>query len=350
MVRAAIIGLGRWGCSLLRSVHGKSEECGIRFVAGHTRTPGAAQEFCRAHGLPLVERYEQILADANVDAVVLATPHSQHASQIMAAAAAGKHIFVEKPITLDRASAGAVVAAARKAGVVLAVGFCRRFHPSVVATRNHLRDGRLGKVIAMVAQHTTSTGQFVPPDNWRASPDEAPGGAFAAVGVHSLDHMIEFAGRVRNAHCVTSRYLKGASDDTTTLMLQFENGATGLIFCSVATATNFSFTLYGSMGLAEISRPNLQRFRFVPGSTEPPTGPITAPPDQVSEHTGFDMLGAELVAFARSIREKGAFPVPIEDILHGMSVFDAAVRSARSNRVEPVEPAAGEERTAKIMR
>jgi predicted dehydrogenase len=337
MLRAAIIGLGRWGSSLVRSVHGKSEACGIRFVAGHTRTPANAQGFSHAHDLPLVERYEKVLADRSVDAVVLATPHTQHAGQIKAAAAAGKHVFVEKPITLDRASADEVVAAARKAGIVLAVGFCRRFHPSVVALRNHLRDGRLGAVASIVAQHTTSTGQFVPADNWRATPEEAPGGAFTAVGVHSLDHMIEFVGRVRNVHCATSRYLPGASDDTTTLMLQFESGATGLIFCSVATATNFSFTLYGTKGLAEISRPTLQRFRFVPGTTEPPTGPITAPADQVSEHTGFDMLAAELAAFARAIAKGEEFPVPTADVLHGMSVFDAAVRSAESKRIEPVE-------------
>jgi predicted dehydrogenase len=343
MVRAAIIGLGRWGCSLVRSVHGRSEACGIRFVAAHTRTPASVQEFCGAHDLPLLESYEQILADSTIDAVVLATPHSQHAGQIMAAAAAHKHVFVEKPITLSRASADDVVAATRNAGVVLAVGFCRRFHPCVVELRNHLRDGRLGAVVSMVAQHATSTGQFVPPDNWRAAPKEAPGGAFTAVGVHSLDHMIEFAGRVRNVACVTSRYLAGASDDTTTLMLQFANGATGLIFCSVATATNFSFTLYGTRGLAEISRPNLQRFRFVPCSTEPPSGPITAPPDQVSEHTGFNMLAAELAAFARSISTAEPFLVPIPDVLHGMSVFDAAVRSARSNRIEQVEPGVGEE-------
>jgi predicted dehydrogenase len=232
---------------------------------------------------------------------------------------------------------------------VLAVGFCRRFHPSVVALRKHLRDGRLGAVVSMVAQHTTSTGQFVPPDNWRASPEEAPGGAFTAVGVHSLDHMIEFAGRVRSVHCVTGRHLAAAaSDDTTTLMLAFENGASGLIFCSVATATNFSFTLYGTAGLAEISRPNLQRFRFVPGSTEPPAGAVTAPADEVSEHTGFDMLAAELAAFARAISTGEPFPVPLADVLHGMSVFDAAVRSARSQRIEPVE--AGDECAAKDLR
>src|ERR1700704_2109603 len=342
MVRAAIVGLGRWGRSLVASVQGKSDD--IRFVAAHTRTHPAAEDFCRDQGVPLVDSYEQILADADVDAVVLATPHTLHERQVLAAAAAGKHIHVEKPITLDRGSADAAVEAAHKAGVVLAVGYCRRFHPSVVELRRRLRDGRLGNVVSMGAQHTTSTGQFIPPDNWRASAEEAPGGALTAVGVHSLDHMIEFAGRVRDVRCVTARHIPGHSDDTTTVMLHFESGATGLIFCSVATATNFSFTLYGGKGLAEISKPNLQTFRFVPASTEAPTGPVTAPPDEISEHKGFDMLNAELTAFARSIRDRTPYPVPIEDVLHGMSVFDAIVRAAKSGQIEAVTDAKAQAR------
>jgi predicted dehydrogenase len=334
MIRAAIVGLGRWGRSLVTSVQGKSDD--IRFVVAHTRTRAAAEEFCREKGVPLTDSYEQILADPDVDAVVLATPHSQHEQQVLRAAAAGKHIHVEKPITLDRTSANAAVAAARKAGVVLAVGYCRRFHPSVVEVRSRLKAGRLGNVVSMVAQHTTSTGQFIPPDNWRAAPEEAPGGALTAVGVHSLDHMIEFAGPVRDVRCVTARHFPGPSDDTTTVMLQFEGGATGLMFCSVATATNFSFTLYGSKGLAEISKPNLQTFRFVPASTQAPTGPVSAPPDEISEHAGFDMLNAELIAFARCIRDRTPYPVPIDDVLHGMSVFDAIAESARSDKIVAV--------------
>src|SRR5262245_15281655 len=128
MIRAAIIGLGRWGRSLVNSVQGKSDA--IRFVAAHTRTRASAEDFCRDKGVPLVDSYEQILAAPNIDAVVLATPHTQHEQQVLQAAAAGKHIHVEKPITLDRTSADHAVAAARKAGVVMAVGFCRRFHPS----------------------------------------------------------------------------------------------------------------------------------------------------------------------------------------------------------------------------
>jgi predicted dehydrogenase len=334
MVRAAIVGLGRWGRSLVNSVQGRSAD--IRFVLAHTRTRAAAEDFCRMHGLALADSYEQVLADRSVDAVVLATPHSLHERQIVAAAAAGKHVHVEKPITLDRAGAEAAVAAAQRAGVVLAVGLCRRFHPSLAELRRRLHAGQLGSVVSMVAQHTTSTGQFIPHDNWRVSPQEAPAGAFTAVGVHSLDHMIEFGCRIRDVRCVTGRHIPGHCDDTTSVMLTFESGASGLIFCSVATATNFSFSLYGSNGLAEISRPNLATFRFVPGSTQAPAGPVTAPPDEIIEHCGFDMLHAELTEFARCIREQRIYPVPIADVLHGMSALDAIVRSAHSNSIEKV--------------
>ena len=174
-VRAAIIGLGRWGRSLVNAVHGKTDA--IRFTAAYTRTRASAEDFCRDKNIPLLDRFEDALADPNIDAVVLATPHSQHAEQVMAAAVAGKHIHVEKPLTLDRPSAEAAVAAAKRAGIVLAVGFNRRFHPSVVEIRKRLADGQLGKVMSMVGTHTTSTGQFIAADNWRAQPDEAPGGA-----------------------------------------------------------------------------------------------------------------------------------------------------------------------------
>jgi predicted dehydrogenase len=334
MVRAAIVGLGRWGRSLVSAVQGKSDD--IAFVLGHTRTRAAAEDFCRDKNVRLVDSYDTILSDRSIDAVVLATPHSQHETQVCAAARAGKHVFVEKPITLDRPSADAAVAAVREAGLVLAVGFTRRFHPCVGEVRARLKDGRLGTLVAMVGQHTTSTGHFIPSDNWRADPHEAPAGAMTAVGVHLLDHMIEFAGRVREVQCVTARHGSGPSDDTTTVLLHFASGVTGAIFCSVATATNFNFSVYGTKGLAEISRPNLQTFRFVPGSTQAPTGPVTAPPDEIIEHPGFDMLNAELTEFARCIREKRTYPVALDDVLHGMSVFDAAIESAATGRIVAV--------------
>jgi predicted dehydrogenase len=336
MIRAAILGLGRWGRSLVNSVQGKSAD--ITFVAAHTRTRASAEEFCRQKELRFVDTYAQILADPVIDAVVLATPHSLHAEQITQAAAAGKHVFVEKPMTLDLASARAAAAAAAKANVMLAVGFNRRFHPSIVEIRNRKASGRLGAIVAMVGQHTTSTQSFLAADNWRSDPDEAPAGAMTAVGVHLMDHMIELGGRVREVHCLIGVHGAGPTDDTTTILFRFEGGATATIFCSVATATNFSFTVYGSKGLAEISGASLQSFRFVPTSDHAPTGPVTAPPAEHLDFAGFDMLNAEMTAFARAIIDKTPYPVPLAEVLHGMAVFDAAVTSAATGKIVRVEP------------
>jgi predicted dehydrogenase len=103
MLRAAIVGLGSWGQVLVTSVQGKSDT--LRFVAGHTRTPGKVEAFCRAKGLRLAGSFDEILGDPTVDVVVPATPNSQHAKQVMQAARAGKHVFVEKPFTLESRSA-----------------------------------------------------------------------------------------------------------------------------------------------------------------------------------------------------------------------------------------------------
>jgi len=337
MIRAAILGLGRWGRSLVNSVQGKSRE--IQFVAAHTRNRAAVDAFCRDKDLAFADTYAEILADPAIDAVVLATPHRQHADQVRQAAAAGKHVFVEKPMTLDLPSARAAAEAARKAGVLLAVGFNRRFHPSIVEIRDRKADGRLGSVVAMVGQHTTSTQAFLAADNWRSNAAEAPAGAMTAVGVHLLDHMVEFGGRARDVHCVTGVHGQGPADDTTTVLINFESGATGTIFCSVATATNFNFAVYGAKGLAEVSGASLQDFRFVPVSTQAPTGPITAPPAEELDFSGFDMLNAELTAFARAIADNTPYPVPLEDVLHGVAVFDAVVESARTRTIVRVAAA-----------
>src|SRR5687768_18409293 len=98
MINAAIVGLGRWGRLLVDSVQGKSEK--IRFVAGTTRTLDKAASFAAQHGMALRADYRAILDAPAVEAVVLATPHSKHAEQVMQAARAGKHGFVETPFKL----------------------------------------------------------------------------------------------------------------------------------------------------------------------------------------------------------------------------------------------------------
>src|SRR5688500_8497218 len=114
MVRAAIIGIGRWGRTLVGGVQGKSGA--IRFTAGHNRTRANAEGFCAEHGIALRDSLDEILADPAIDAIVFATPHSEHGPQVERAAAAGKHVFMEKPFTLDRKSAVRALDAVARAG------------------------------------------------------------------------------------------------------------------------------------------------------------------------------------------------------------------------------------------
>src|SRR5204862_1372904 len=129
MIRAAIVGIGRWGGTLVAAVQGQSTA--FRFTAGHTRTRARAESFCAEHGIALKDSLDAILADPEIDAVIFATPHSEHGSQVERAAAAGKHVFMEKPFTLDRASAARAIDAVVRAGVVLGVAYPRRFHPAM---------------------------------------------------------------------------------------------------------------------------------------------------------------------------------------------------------------------------
>jgi predicted dehydrogenase len=118
--------------------------------------------------------------------------------------------------------------------------------------------------------------------------------------------------------------------------MRFEAGITGMIFCSVATATNFSFTAYGS-GAGESARLRLAALSFCPDIA---AGANWSSGDRAArsghEHEGFNMLGAELTELARCIRDKRTYPIGIDDILHGMAVFDAAVASAKTGGIVEV--------------
>ena len=133
MIRAAIIGLGAWGQNLVRHVQGQSDV--IRFTAAATRTPAKAESFAQSHGIRMYRDYAEVLAADDVDAVVLATPHSQHTDQIVAAARAGKHVFSEKPMGLAAAEADRAAKACAEAGVTLSIGYNWRFQPALQAIR-----------------------------------------------------------------------------------------------------------------------------------------------------------------------------------------------------------------------
>ncbi len=322
MIRAAIVGLGWWGQNLVNSTRGSTA---IRFTTAHTRTRATAAGFCTDAGLRWVDSLDAVLNDKDIDAVVFATPHTQHPEQVIRAAHAGKHIFIEKPFSLSLAAATRAKAAADAAGIVLAVGFNRRFHPSMCLLREAVTSGRLGTLVTISAEQTALHGIALARDAWRASVEEAPAGAMTAIGVHLVDGMIDLFGPVRQVYAQVARRAAPLVDDTTDVMLRFANGASGHIFCSTAATPHYRMAVYGTQGFAEVLGHQMTTFRLIPAGGGAPHG---AGAPEVTEAPGFNMLTAELEAFAASIAADRPFPTPLEQIMHGVAVFEAVAASA----------------------
>src|SRR5277367_6965595 len=111
MIDAAIVGLGRWGKTLVEAVQGKSDK--IRFTRAVSRDPAQHRDFLETHHLLAGSSFAEVLADKSTDAVVLATPHTQHVDEVIAAAKAGKAVFCEKPLALTKEGAARALGACR---------------------------------------------------------------------------------------------------------------------------------------------------------------------------------------------------------------------------------------------
>src|SRR5438552_6956580 len=120
MINAAIVGLGWWGKEIVRSVQGKSQR--MRFARGVSKEPDQVRDFAAEHGFTLSTEFEDAIKDPKIDAIVLATPHSLHVEQISRVVAAGKQVFCEKPLALNKEDAERAIEACRKAGKTLGVG------------------------------------------------------------------------------------------------------------------------------------------------------------------------------------------------------------------------------------
>jgi predicted dehydrogenase len=330
MIRAAIVGIGRWGQTLVGAVQGQSGA--FRFTAGHTRTRAKAEAFCAKHGIALHDSLDEILADPEIDAVVFATPHSEHGRQVEAAAAAGKHVFMEKPFTLDRASAARALDAVARAGIVLGVAYPRRFHPSMRELKTRIDDGRLGTLAHCSAEQNGPAGLFMDPASWRALASEAPAGGMTAMGVHNLDAMIHLFGRIDEVYAKSLR--RGISydaEDTTSVLFGFANGMSGNLLSSLVTAITYRLAVFGTKGCAELLTPEFD-FRFSPVPSAAPTGRQVAAEPEIIQNRGSNTLRAELEAFAAAIRGEAPYPITPEEILHGVAAFEAIIRSAAEHR------------------
>ena len=340
MLKAAIVGLGWWGKTLVESVQGSSEL--IRFVAGTSRTlSDDARGFADAQGFRLVGSYEEVLADPGVGAVVLATPHSQHTQQVVAAAGIGKHVFCEKPFALTKAESDAAVTAVREAGVTLGLGYNRRFHPEMTKLRERIRSGELGTILHCEATMTFANALLLKPDQWRANRSETPAGGLTPMGVHAIDGMIDLCGPIDHVYAQSfRRAVEIDADDTTSILLRMEEGMSGYLGTMTATGPGFSFQVYGSKGsvrlegmthVAGASSEERRTRLFGTCRFQPAQGPA-----EVWEAERLDVTRAALEAFAAAATGGPEYPISLEEMVHGAAVTEAIVRSAESGVVEEV--------------
>jgi predicted dehydrogenase len=327
MLRAAIVGIGTWGQNLVASVQGKSEL--IRFAAGTTRSPAKAAAFCSRHGIQLFDSYEEVLKSREIEAIVLATPHSMHAEQIIAAAKAGKHVFTEKPLGLDRETSERAVAACAQHGVTLAVGYNWRFQPALQEIRRMLEDGRLGKLLHIEGNFCGPSAYRFGAGHWRHDRAEVPAGGMTGRGVHVADAMLYLAGKIESVHAQSDRLVQDfGMDDTTSMLFRFRSGATGYLGTVIATAETWRMQVFGSKGWAEVGdvehlttwqlrlcllhKENLLEKKkpevigFAPTSTE----------------------RAELEHFAQAVKDGRRLALAGGDEVHNVAVLEAIVRSA----------------------
>lgn len=339
MIKAAIVGLGWWGKTQVEAVVDSDK---IKFVAATTRSlSDEAKEFCAEYGMELKESYEAILADPNIDAVVLVTPNSQHVDQTKAAVAAGKHVFCEKPFSLDGAGAQEAIDAAAAAGLTVGVGYSRRFHPEMTALREKVKSGELGEILHIEATMTFPNALYLEPGAWRADPSETPCGGLTPMGVHAIDGMIDMVGEIDEVYCQSfRRAIKVDADDTTSILFRMKDGCSGYLGTMTATGGGFNFQVYGSKGFIKLEgmthiagAPSEERRMQLFGNCtfKPVKGPA-----ETWEAAKFDVVKGALEGFAEAALGGAPYLVTPEEIVHGSAVTEAIVKSAAAHQVVKV--------------
>ena len=313
MIDAALIGLGWWGKNILKAVQGRSAR--LRFVHGVSKEIDAALPLAETHGFTLSHELESALENPRVQAVVLATPHSLHADQIVRVAAAGKPVFCEKPLSLRRADAVRAVNACRQAGVVLGVGQNKRFWPSMEALRRTVASGALGKLMHIEGHYSNenSSQNFA---SWRALPTETPGAGMTGTGIHVLDAFVSLAGAIAE---VQTQFISTRPDpdprDTISVMLRFERNVSGLLGAVRASPFYWRVHVFGDEGSAEALGETQLVTRARSGQTE------------VQDFERRDSLLAELEAFADAVAGRAPYPITPAEMIDTIGAFEAITAS-----------------------
>lgn len=341
-VNWGVIGAG--GIALRRTIPGAVEGAKTaKLVALMDVRHEAAGRAARQFGVPKVYGAEaDVLADRDIQAVYIATPVDQHARQIEAAAKAGKHVLVEKPVALNSEQAEEAITACKKAGVLLGCGYMMRFHALHVAARDLVARGELGRVVAGRAQLTCWYPKIA--GAWRQDPTVGGGGSLMDMGSHCVD-LLEFisGSRVAAVSAMNQSLVQDyESEDTSTVLLRMDNGAQMIVdslFGVPDSASRGLLELYGTKGAL-----------YGEGTIgQMPTGRITA---MLSDQGDYDaqqerapssrtfdleaepvnMYGAEIEQFSQAVLAGGTPAVTGAEALWNLKIVEACYRSGRERR------------------
>lgn len=323
MLHIGIAGLGWWGSNLVKAAKQSSE--GIKVVAGTVRQPDKYRDFAKEQELQLFDQFEDMLTMSEIDAVIIATPHSQHDYHIAQAVDAGMHIFCEKPLSLSLSGAEKAYSLVESKKLTLAIGFNRRHHPAIIEIRRLIDQGKLGTPTHMEASLTLPAALNFTNDNWRSNKSEWPAGSLTPLSIHVVDHVIDFFGRIKNASARSAR--RGTPvdvDDTTAILLQMENGMLVVITSSVVAPVSGRIDIFGTKGRFEITGHTYDELTVTTSDESPTTLSF------LDYTLDGNALTDELDAFARSISGAAEYPVPKDQVLHCCAVVEAIIQSAET--------------------
>lgn len=334
MLNVAVIGLGWWGRTIVGLLDGNHKLRVVRVADVDAKAGGV---FAAGKGLPFSNRLDDVLTDPNVQAVVLCTPHTQHAEQIIAVAQAGRHVFCEKPLCMSRTEVLRAVDAVSRRGVALAVGHERRFEPPIVEALRMVTSGELGLPLQVEGNFSQNKFLALDPGNWRLSATEAPAGPMTATGIHMLDLSIAVFGAAERVFASVRQLGSGLRNgDTLAALVSFKRGGHALLSAILATPFDGRFAVYCSQGWVEV------RDKAHP---EAPEGWVLTTSRQHvdggrANHTEYPAASgvrANLEAFADAALGRAPYPVPQEQMVANISALEAIFKSARSGAIEAVE-------------
>ena len=268
-----------------------------------------------------------------MEAVVLATPHALHGAQIEAAVAAGKHVFCEKPLALNKAGAEKAVRLCRDAGLVLGMGHERRWEPPIAELLAKADGGELGRIHQIEANFSHDRFLALDRDNWRLKADQAPAGGMTATGIHLLDLSVRLLGPAESVWCVCEQLSSDLPQgDTVAAYVKFRGGGTSYVSASLANPFVSRFAVYGSKGWidirdkAHVEAPDGWIVTSAKGG-----GPITT-----AEVPPAEPVKDNLVSFARAVRGVERYPITAEHLVNNIALLEAVFASARSGKIETV--------------